>query len=88
MNRGCSHVDHAVLILKRAFDTQELSARDRNAIPFVEIGMDDGIGNSGLIFETQEDKAGRRSEALPRNHPLRRCARRHRLRPYVDGLPE
>ena len=45
------HVNDAALYLQSAFYIEEATARDHDSLLLKEIGSDDDIGDSGLIFE-------------------------------------
>jgi hypothetical protein len=68
MHGGRPHVDNAVLILERAIDAEELSARHRHAVPFIQLRIDDCVRNTRLIFETKEDEALGCARTLSRDH--------------------
>ena len=65
MHGGRSHIDNAILILKRAIDAQKLSARHSDAVPFIQLRMDDGVRNSRFIFEAKKDEALSCTRTLP-----------------------
>ena len=44
--------DHVVLILQDAFDGEEALAGQQQAIFVKQIGAHDGVGDSGLVFQT------------------------------------
>ena len=45
-----AEVDHLVDVLKRSVDQQELRIGDEIAVCLVEVGVDDGVGDAGLIL--------------------------------------
>src|SRR5579875_391314 len=51
------HVDDAVLILELAGDEQEFFAGDEQAVAFVEIGVDDDVGDASLVLHGKKDEA-------------------------------
>ncbi len=67
-----SNVEYTVLILKdHPFDMQILSVCDGNMISFVEMRIDAGIRDAGLIFHADKDKTFCSSWPLERNHRTR-----------------
>src|ERR1035437_1447510 len=50
-------VEHAVLVLERAFDTHETAARDHDAILLKHVGCEDDVGNACFILKGQENEA-------------------------------
>src|SRR5665213_4009237 len=55
---------NAVLILELAVNLEELSSRHQDALAFVELGMDDDVGDAGFVFHGQEDEAQGRAGTL------------------------
>ena len=72
-----ANVDHVVDVLESAFDEQEFGVSDKRAMGFMEVGMDDSVGNSCLIFE--------RHEAIDCNNFYVSCERV--FRPDLEGKP-
>ena len=50
MHGGRPHVDNAVLILERAVDPKEFPSRHRDAVPFIQLRIDDGVRDTRFIF--------------------------------------
>jgi hypothetical protein len=42
-------VNDLVDVLESAFDQEEFGIGDKIAVGFVEVGVDDGVGNAGLM---------------------------------------
>lgn len=61
-------MDHAVLILKRAFNQQKSAACDRDAVLLEGIGGKDDVGYSGLVFKGEESKTLGCARPLPGDH--------------------
>jgi len=49
--------DDIILILQNAFDHEKAFGDQQKAIFVEQVGMDDRIGDSGFIFEAEEEKA-------------------------------
>ena len=49
-------MNHAILILQRAFCKDELAACDDQALPFIQIGCDDDIGDAGFVLHRKKDE--------------------------------
>jgi hypothetical protein len=49
--------DDVVLILQDAFDGEESLAGQQQSVLVKEIGTDDGVGDSGFVFQTDEDES-------------------------------
>ena len=47
----CAKMDDLVDVLQRAFDQQEFRIGDEVAVGFVEIGIDDSVGDASLILK-------------------------------------
>ncbi len=50
-------VDDAVLILQLAVDLEELAAGDEDAVGFIELRVDDDVGDAGFVLHGEEDEA-------------------------------
>ena len=61
-------VDHAVLILKDAFNQKESIARDCDAVLLEGVGRKDDVGDAGFVFEGEKDEALGSARALAGNH--------------------
>jgi hypothetical protein len=84
-----SHIDNAVLILEGAIDAEELSARHRDAVPFIQLWIDDGVRDARFVFEAKEDEALGCTGTLSSDHrscdtgirsvrhPAQACGRQH-----------
>src|SRR5262245_65273113 len=59
------HMDDIVDVLKRAFEEKKLSLNDCGAVLFEDVGSDDDVGDSGLVFETEKDETFRGTGTLP-----------------------
>src|ERR1035437_2794361 len=66
-------MNHAILVLQHALRQKKLAANNDHALPFIEIGRNDNIRNSGLVFHREEDKAFGGARTLARNHAPRRA---------------
>jgi hypothetical protein len=62
------HGNHVVLILKLAFDEQELMMDDNRMVPSEKLRRDDGVGDARLVFQAEKDKPFRRARPLARDY--------------------
>ena len=62
------HGDDIVLILQASFDQQKLMMNDHGMILLEKLRRDDGIGDSGFVFQAEEDKTLGGAGALARDH--------------------
>ena len=65
---GGFHVNDVVYILNGAFDQQEFSLNNGEAVFVQDIGRDNDVGNTGLVFEAEEDETFCRSRTLTGDH--------------------
>ena len=64
-NSLCFDMNDSILMLERTFHAHKATARNHNTVLFKVIRRDDDIGDTGFIFERQEDKTLRGPWALP-----------------------
>lgn len=64
-------VDPLVDVLESPFDEQKLGIGDKIPVSLIEIGVDDGIRDAGLVLDRKKDKAVRRAGSLPGDHAAR-----------------
>src|SRR5438128_1689468 len=60
--------DHVIEMLQRAFDHEERFAHQEQTILLEQVGRDDGIGDTSLVFQTEEDEARCCTRSLPADH--------------------
>jgi hypothetical protein len=65
---ACLNEHDAFRILDLAFDQQKWFFRYQKPHLFKKIGLNDGIGDTGFIFEADKNKTFRRPRALAANH--------------------
>ena len=66
---GCgSDIDYSILILKRPFDMEKLPTGHGDTIPFIELRINDRIGDASLILQAQKDEPFRCARTLTSNH--------------------
>src|SRR5215831_2242900 len=58
--------NYSLLILKYTFQQQKLFRQNKDAIVVEQIGSDDRVADSGLIFKTEKYKSLRGAWSLPR----------------------
>src|SRR5689334_15673161 len=59
--------NYPVLVLQSSFNEQELLGRKHETVLLKQIGIDDGIGDPGFIFQTEKNKTFGCSRTLARN---------------------
>ena len=64
----CADMNDLIDILQGSFDKEEFCIGHQRAMAFVEIWIDDGIGNPCFIFDREKDKAVSSTRALTCNH--------------------
>src|SRR6202050_1619064 len=68
----CLYMKDAILILQWTFGKDELAACDNQPLAFIESRRHDNVGDAGLVFHRQEDKAHGCAGSLPSDDAARR----------------